>query len=120
MSERTTTLPYGSGTITATITTNNQSNNITDGASSSNDTSPQVIRLKLKKTKIKNDKKVSWTNDTVDNENMNKKKSKCCCIYKKPTEFGESSDSDSDDECDNCRGHVEMKKKIHSNGDCSK
>ena len=110
MSERTTTLPYGSGTITTTITTNNQSNNITDGASSSNNTSP----------KIKNDKKVSWTNDTVDNENMNKKKSKCCCIYKKPTEFGESSDSDSDDECDNCRGHVEMKKKIHSNGDCSK
>ena len=33
-----------------------------------------------------------------------------CCIYQKPKEFGESS-SDTDDECDHCRGHVEKKKK---------
>ena len=36
--------------------------------------SPQV-KLKLKKPK--NDKKIKWTQDTVDNEDMNKKKSKC-------------------------------------------
>ncbi|XP_045614919.1 LOW QUALITY PROTEIN: E3 ubiquitin-protein ligase PPP1R11 [Procambarus clarkii] len=66
-----------------------------------------VVRLKLHKPRTK---KVSWTNDTVDNENMGKKKSKCCCVYVKPHEFNESS-SDSDDECQHCSGHVEKKKK---------
>jgi protein phosphatase 1 regulatory subunit 11 len=41
---------------------------------------------------------------------MNRKKSKCCCIYVKPLEFGESSSED-EDECENCHGHVELKKK---------
>lgn len=66
---------------------------------------PNMI-LKLHKPKSK--KKVAWSSDTVDNEHMNKKKSKCCCIYRKPHEFGESS-SDSETECDNCKGHVEGK-----------
>jgi len=42
---------------------------------------------------------------------MNKKKSKCCCIYKKPLEFGESSSEEDEDECEHCFGHVEKKKK---------
>lgn len=66
-----------------------------------------VVRLKLHKPRTK---KVSWTNDTVDNENMGKKKSKCCCVYVKPHELNESS-SDSEDECVHCSGHVEKKKK---------
>lgn len=40
---------------------------------------------------------------------MGKKKSKCCCVYRKPLQFGESS-SETDDECENCFGHVEVKK----------
>ncbi|XP_023224114.1 protein phosphatase 1 regulatory subunit 11-like [Centruroides sculpturatus] len=68
----------------------------------------QVVRLKLKKPSTQ--KKVKWSEETVDNENLNKKKSKCCCIYVKPLEFAESS-SDTDDECDHCRGHVEIKRK---------
>ncbi|GAB6021955.1 hypothetical protein CHUAL_006116 [Chamberlinius hualienensis] len=68
------------------------------------------LRLKLRKPK--NDKKVAWSSDTVDNEHMNKKKSKCCCVYEKPRQFDESS-SDTDDECDHCRGHVEKKKANH-------
>lgn len=32
-----------------------------------------------------------------------------CCIYEKPRPFGESS-SESEDECENCRGHVENRK----------
>ncbi|XP_077986634.1 E3 ubiquitin-protein ligase PPP1R11-like [Glandiceps talaboti] len=66
--------------------------------------SPNVT-LKLKKPK--SDKKVKWDEDTVDNEHMNKKKSKCCCIYEKPKAFGESSseDSEDDDDCGHCRGH---------------
>lgn len=41
---------------------------------------------------------------------MDKKKSKCCCVYVKPKTFGESS-SESEDECEHCTGHVEVKKK---------
>lgn len=43
---------------------------------------------------------------------MDKKKSKCCCVYVKPKVFGESS-SESEDECEHCFGHVELKKKPH-------
>uniref|UniRef100_A0A1L8DKM2 E3 ubiquitin-protein ligase PPP1R11 n=1 Tax=Nyssomyia neivai TaxID=330878 RepID=A0A1L8DKM2_9DIPT len=69
---------------------------------------PPVLRLRLRKPK--SDKKVSWNSDTVDNEGMGKKKSKCCCIYHKPLSFGESSSED-EDECENCFGHVEKRKK---------
>lgn len=35
-----------------------------------------------------------------------------CCIYEKPRNFDESSsEEDSDDECEHCKGHVEKKKK---------
>lgn len=74
---------------------------------------PPVLHLRLKKPK--NDKKVQWTMETVDNEDMNKKKSKCCCIYVKPRQFGESS-SESEDECEHCFGHVELKRKNKENG----
>ncbi|CEM33346.1 unnamed protein product [Vitrella brassicaformis CCMP3155] len=41
---------------------------------------------------------VTWEEGTVDNEHMDKKKSKKCCIYHKPREFGESSsESEGDD-----------------------
>merc|ERR1739838_123545 len=73
-----------------------------------------VVRLKLHKPRRK---KVSWTNETIDNEHMGKKKSKCCCVYVKPHKFNESS-SESDDECDNCSGHVEIKKKNLGGGGC--
>ncbi|KAJ2089126.1 hypothetical protein IW138_003706 [Coemansia sp. RSA 986] len=39
---------------------------------------------------------VRWTDDTVDNENMNKKKSKVCCIYRKERQFGESDSDETD------------------------
>ncbi|KAF9939134.1 Type 1 phosphatases regulator ypi1 [Mortierella alpina] len=50
-------------------------------------------------------RRVQWDDDVVDNEHMNKKKSKTqrallfifavCCIFKKQKEFGESSDESS-------------------------
>ncbi|CAN8004111.1 unnamed protein product [Ixodes hexagonus] len=55
-------------------------------------------------------RRVGWSADTVDNENMGKRKSKCCCIYEKPRQFGESSSESDDDECANCRGHVELRR----------
>uniref|UniRef100_A0A1B6DAN8 E3 ubiquitin-protein ligase PPP1R11 n=1 Tax=Clastoptera arizonana TaxID=38151 RepID=A0A1B6DAN8_9HEMI len=69
----------------------------------------EPVRLKLKKPKSK--KQVNWGEGTIDNEHLNKKKSKCCCIYNKPRAFGESSSDSSDDECENCQGHVEKKEK---------
>jgi len=68
----------------------------------------ETVVLTLRKPK--SSKKVVWTEETVDNEHLNRKKSKCCCIYRKPHQFGESS-SESEDECDNCHGHVELKNK---------
>jgi protein phosphatase 1 regulatory subunit 11 len=44
---------------------------------------------------------VKWDEDVVDNEHMNKKSSKRCCIFHKKRAFGESSsesESESDDE----------------------
>nr|CAG4643946.1 EOG090X05UC [Lepidurus arcticus] len=65
----------------------------------------------LNLTKPKCEKKVGWSTETVDNENLGRKKSKCCCIYKKPHNFDESSSSsEGEDECDNCHGHVELRK----------
>ncbi|XP_067865730.1 E3 ubiquitin-protein ligase PPP1R11 [Heterodontus francisci] len=65
-----------------------------------------TIRLRKRKT----NKKVEWTSDTVDNEHLGRRSSKCCCIYEKPRAFGESS-SESEDEDAGCgnahcvRGH---------------
>lgn len=70
--------------------------------------SPSVT-IKLRKPKPKLTKKVSFTEDTVDNEELGRKKSKCCCIYEKPKEFAESSESESEAECEHCSGHVEAK-----------
>ena len=75
-------------------------------------TSSGVERLSpvtLKLRKPKQEKRVNWTNDTIDNEHLNKKKSKCCCVYEKPKQMDESS-SESEGECDHCSGHVEVKK----------
>lgn len=80
-----------------------------------------TLRLKLPKS----DKKIQWQEGTVDNENMGKKSSKCCCVYKKPRMFGESSseeDSDSENE-DKCKGpknyHKRSKNNKHKHDDCN-
>jgi len=41
-------------------------------------------------------RRVQWTEETVDNEHMNLKKSKICCIFHPKKEFDESSDDDTD------------------------
>lgn len=68
------------------------------------------VVLKLRKP-IKNRRHVAWHEGTVDNEHLNRRKSKCCCVYVKPHKFGESSSDSEDDECEHCRGHVERKQK---------
>ncbi|XP_048472701.1 E3 ubiquitin-protein ligase PPP1R11 [Rhincodon typus] len=72
------------------------------------DVENRSITIKLRKRKT--NKKVEWTSDTVDNEHLGRRSSKCCCIYEKPRAFGESS-SESEDEDGGCgnahcvRGH---------------
>eukprot|EP00897_Mesotaenium_endlicherianum_P004809 jgi/Mesen1/4356/ME000022S03649 len=51
-------------------------------------------------------KKVTWQEDTVDNENMGKKSSKKCCIFHKEKGFDEDSSDDEAKEKDPCdHGH---------------
>ncbi|XP_042020753.1 protein phosphatase 1 regulatory subunit INH3-like [Salvia splendens] len=82
-------------TATTTTTTTTTVSLETSSSSSSNQ-QPQIrdsLVLKLKLPK----KKVSWKEGTVDNEFMNKKSSKKCCIFHKEKPFDEDG---SDDECD--------------------
>lgn len=48
---------------------------------------------------------MSWKEGTVDNEFMNKKSSKKCCIFHKDKPFDED-DSDAEGDCDHDHGHV--------------
>ncbi|XP_077500339.1 uncharacterized protein LOC144111076 [Amblyomma americanum] len=68
------------------------------------------VVLKLRKP-IKNRGHVAWHEGTVDNEHLNRRKSKCCCVYVKPHKFGESSSDSEDDECEHCSGHIERRRK---------
>ncbi|KAM3596205.1 uncharacterized protein V6R79_010333 [Siganus canaliculatus] len=79
-----------SETITETVETNTPPPPPQEGRS---------LTIKLRKRKT--EKKVEWSSDTVDNEHLGRRSSKCCCIYEKPRQFGESSsesDGDNDDE----------------------
>ena len=49
---------------------------------------------------LKLPKKVTWTEDTVNNEGMGKKKSKICCIYHRPKLSPDDPDTSSCDSCD--------------------
>lgn len=53
--------------------------------------------------------RVRWTEETIDNEFMNKKKSKCCCIYTKPhdPQANDEKNTDEYDNCQHCRFHTE-------------
>lgn len=71
-----------------------------------------------------NKKSVSFTDDTIDNEYMNKKKSKKCCIFHKQRNFDQSSsdsdNSDSNSDTDNSsHRHNHQCKHQHNNTDNS-
>ncbi|XP_056876725.1 E3 ubiquitin-protein ligase PPP1R11 [Takifugu flavidus] len=68
-----------------------------------------TIRLRKRKT----EKKVEWSSDTVDNEHLGRRSSKCECVtltavfqvvvFEKPRQFGESSsESEGDDDEEGC------------------
>ena len=92
------------GTGSQTVVTKEE----TDGASAA----PPTLRLKLKKPDEKDRKKVKWTSETVDNEHLGKKKSKCCCVFVKKRAFGESDSEESDGDCEHCSGHTPSDSKV--------
>jgi len=63
-----------------------------------------TLKLKLK-NKDKSTKRIQWTEDTIDNEGLGKKKSKCCCQYTKPRTNLDDSSSESEEDCEHCPGH---------------
>ena len=67
-------------TATATITSNETN------------VDQRVLVLRLDQNKPS----VSFSTDTIDNENMGKKSSKRCCIYHKVKKFAESDSDESD------------------------
>ncbi|XP_075725494.1 E3 ubiquitin-protein ligase PPP1R11-like [Rhipicephalus microplus] len=80
---------------------------------------PAEKPLKITKRKSERGQRrvVSWRIDTIDNENLNRMSSKCCCIYVKPTKFGEDSEDDEEEgDCENCRGHFPKGRKFHKEG----
>ncbi|KAH8404401.1 hypothetical protein KR222_010644 [Zaprionus bogoriensis] len=79
----------------------------TDGCQQTSDSTP-TLQLRLEQPR--DDRRVVFHDGVIDNEHMNRMKSKCCCIYRKPLAFGESSSED-DDECEHCFGHPEKRKK---------
>mmetsp|Transcript_4386 Transcript_4386/g.4370 ORF Transcript_4386/g.4370 Transcript_4386/m.4370 type:complete len:135 (+) Transcript_4386:117-521(+) len=77
----------------------NQSNTTTTSTETNSETRP-ILHLRNNKKDKKAKPKVRWTNDVVDNENMDKKKSKICCIFHPQREFGELSSESSDSSSD--------------------
>ncbi|CAB11073.1 Type 1 phosphatases regulator ypi1 [Schizosaccharomyces pombe] len=92
------TRPLGDISSSATVTIESTE----ESASISHEESENVLHLQPEPVR-----RVRWTVSTVDNEHMNKKKSKVCCIFHKQRKFDESSsdsdsDSDSDSSCSSC------------------
>jgi protein phosphatase 1 regulatory subunit 11 len=72
---------------------------------------PPTLVLGLNHT-IESGSRVRWTEETIDNEHLNKKKSKCCCIYAKPHDPQSNKDdqiteNNEFDNCQHCRYHTE-------------
>ncbi|WWC70121.1 uncharacterized protein I206_104068 [Kwoniella pini CBS 10737] len=84
------------------------------GPSTSPPEQPPAGVLKLRGGPLKK-QRVVWTDETVDNEGMGKKKSKICCIYHKPKAFDESSDESSCSSSDEEHTHDSSKSNGRSN-----
>ncbi|MCO5555659.1 hypothetical protein L7F22_009204 [Adiantum nelumboides] len=87
--------PRQSGSRTITQQDTNSENSTTPSIQNA----PPVGVLQLRATG-NTSRRVVWSEETVDNEGMGKKKSKICCIYHKPKAFDESSDESSGSDTD--------------------
>ncbi|KAG0144272.1 hypothetical protein CROQUDRAFT_134482 [Cronartium quercuum f. sp. fusiforme G11] len=91
------------GTRTMTLTMENQDQGTPDASSSQ----PSLLVLRARPLEPINARqpKVQWGENVIDNEGLGRKKSKVCCIYKKPKAFDESSDESDDDSGSECCRH---------------
>ncbi|KAL5369291.1 hypothetical protein CPHLJ_4g3940 [Cryptosporidium parvum] len=100
---------YKTNTLTILkVEDNDKLNNSSDNTNNTNNNSKiedkeEIIQdsninndLDYKKIHRKSTNSVTWDESAIDNEMMNKKKSKKCCIFHKKRNFGESSSSESD------------------------
>ncbi|XP_030377894.1 type 1 phosphatases regulator YPI1 [Scaptodrosophila lebanonensis] len=105
----------------SSINTRTETVDVTDASAGNGQRQTQnVPTLVLRLEQPRDERRVVFHEGVIDNEHMNKKKSKCCCIYRKPLAFGESSSED-DEDCEHCFGHPEKrrrnrKKHDHGNG----
>ncbi|XP_078073633.1 E3 ubiquitin-protein ligase PPP1R11-like [Mustelus asterias] len=87
------------------------SSTVTETVDGNQPADPENRSITIRLRKRKTNKKVEWTSDTVDNEHLGRRSSKCCCIYEKPRAFGESSSESEDEDGGGCgnahcvRGH---------------
>lgn len=82
------------------------------------------INLSSPLEKAKSGKRVEWSSDTIDNEHLGRRSSKCCCVYEKPRAFGESSSESEKEDDDNCAilcawGHHKGRRRVLSSTDAS-
>uniref|UniRef100_A0A915PQB2 E3 ubiquitin-protein ligase PPP1R11 n=1 Tax=Setaria digitata TaxID=48799 RepID=A0A915PQB2_9BILA len=65
---------------------------------------PLILRLK----EPENEKPhVTWAEGTIDNENLGKLKSNCCCIWVEPRVWDDPTTWEQDEcEVEHCRGHT--------------
>ena len=87
------------GTSTITTTTNNiQETTTTNNIQESSPNTASIQGTILLQGSSNTTNQVRFEEGVVDNEFLNKRKSKICCIYKKPYDPNYSSESDSDGE----------------------
>ena len=83
-------------------------------------TAPPVLRLEAGQ---QDRPRVSWDESVIDNENLNRKKTKICCIYHPTDEDGNHEcDSDSDSSSDSSGDEADKpnNKKLEKNNDQNK
>ncbi|KAJ8661615.1 hypothetical protein O0I10_002422 [Lichtheimia ornata] len=90
MPERTSSPSHGSRTMTIDPAQEDYADENTD----SGEDDVGILRLRGDMS-ARRPRAIQWDESVVDNEHMNKKKSKICCIYHRPRAVGESSDEES-------------------------
>ena len=69
-----------------------------EGGGAGEEAPPKQLTLKLRARR----RRVRWADDVVDNEDLGRKRSKCCCQYHRPRAFDESSDEEEIDHLRDC------------------
>ena len=59
---------------------------------------PPILVLNLRGSR---GPQITWTEDTIDNEHLNRKSSKRCCIFHKVKKFAESDSDETESEDEN-------------------